>query len=122
LLEDQPVLRSLRRSWVITRGSFWRTLLILVVTNILLAIGASALSVPFAVAGSLVSALQDEPFASFWLNLLQLGISAIGEILVGAVFYPFEAAVVALVYIDLRMRREGLDLELIRASQEGLPG
>ena len=48
-------------------------------------------------------------------------VSSFGEILAGAVLYPFEAAVIALVYIDLRMRREGLDLELIRASQNGWP-
>ena len=33
--------------------------------------------------------------------------------------YPFTAAVTALLYIDLRMRREGLDVELIRASDAG---
>ena len=36
------------------------------------------------------------------------------------VLYPFPAAVNALMYIDRRMRREGLDVELIRAA-EGAP-
>ena len=32
------------------------------------------------------------------------------------VAYPFLASVTALLYVDLRMRREGLDVELHRAA------
>jgi putative membrane protein len=36
--------------------------------------------------------------------------------LIQAVTMPFDSAVVALIYTDLRMRSEGLDVELRRAA------
>jgi hypothetical protein len=43
-------------------------------------------------------------------------VSTIGSILAGTLTYPFVAAVTVLLYVDLRMRREGLDLTLARAA------
>jgi hypothetical protein len=36
-------------------------------------------------------------------------------VLAGAVVFPFTAGVAALLYLDLRMRREGLDVDLMRS-------
>jgi hypothetical protein len=41
---------------------------------------------------------------------------AVGTILANTVTLPFAAAVAVLVYVDQRMRREALDLELARAA------
>ena len=49
---------------------------------------------------------------------MQLLVSQIGSVLSGAILYPLTAAVTALLYIDLRMRTEGLDIELMRATGE----
>jgi hypothetical protein len=52
--------------------------------------------------------------------------TAIGA-LVGSVTFAFQASVSSLIYMDLRMRRDGLDVELMRLMEtgsdpEGIPG
>jgi hypothetical protein len=47
--------------------------------------------------------------------------------LIGAVGYAFQTSVMALLYMDLRMRKDGLDIALLRlletgADPEGIPG
>ncbi|NLT54074.1 MAG: hypothetical protein GXX79_05805 [Actinomycetales bacterium] len=121
LLEEQGVIASLRRSWRITSGSFWRVFLILLLTSVIVFVASSALTVPFSLLGSLVVIGQDNPYASFSLNLAQYAIGGVGQIVAYSVLLPFQAAVTALLYVDLRMRREGLDLELMRAHEGGLP-
>jgi hypothetical protein len=121
LLQERPLGASLRRSWRLVAGSTWRVLGILLLTSIMVNILAGIISVPFTVAGSLPSSLDGSSNATFGVLLTQLLISGIGQIIAGAVLYPFSAAVTALLYIDLRMRREGLDVELIRATGAGSP-
>jgi hypothetical protein len=122
LLEEQNAVRALQRSWALTRGSFWRVLGILFLTWVMTAIGAGIVSAPFALVSGIVSTgMGGDQYSSFGANLAQLLISGVGTILGGAVFYPFTAAVTTLLYLDLRMRREGLDVELVRHVESG-PG
>ena len=118
LLENLSVTTSLRRSAGLVRGSFWRVLGILVLTAVIVSVLSGILSLPFTLIGSLLTIGQSSPYAGFGITLAQLLVSQIGTILAGAVLYPFTAAVTALLYIDLRMRREGLDVELLRAAAE----
>jgi hypothetical protein len=117
LLEDLSVGAALRRSWRLVRPSFWRVLGIMLLTTLLVGVLSGVLTVPFTLLSTLVGLLQDEPYGSFGLTLLQLGVGQVGSILAGAVLYPLTAAVTALLYIDLRMRQEGLDVELMRAAE-----
>jgi hypothetical protein len=48
-------------------------------------------------------------------------IGAIGGIVAGAVSRPISAGVAVLLYVDMRMRREGLDLVLQTATASGEP-
>ena len=116
LLEDLSVLAALRRSWRLARRSFWRVLGIMFLTAVLVGILAGVISLPFAVVSSVLGLLQDQPYASFPLTLVQLLVGQIGDVISGAFLYPLTAAVTALLYIDLRMRTEGLDVELMRAT------
>jgi hypothetical protein len=43
--------------------------------------------------------------------------SFVTQVLVGALTTPFTSAVTALQYVDQRIRKEGLDVQLIAASQ-----
>jgi hypothetical protein len=119
LLEEQGVFAAMRRSFRLVRGSFWRVLGITLLAQLLVGVGSAVIEVPF----SLVSALfqdADQLYGDFWANLGQLTVQGVGQVLAGAVFYPFTAAVTTLLYIDVRMRREGLDVELLRAAETGL--
>jgi hypothetical protein len=54
-------------------------------------------------------------------------VTAIVTALVGGVGYAFQTAVMALLYLDLRMRKDGLDIALLRlmelgADPDGVPG
>ena len=48
-------------------------------------------------------------------------ISGLASLISGAITTPFTAGVDALMAIDQRIRREGLDVQLIHAAQRGGP-
>ena len=116
LLEGLSVLGALRRSARLARSSFWRVLGIMLLTAVLVQILSGLVSLPFTLVGTVIGFSQSAPYQNFGLTVLQLVVTNIGTIIAGAVLYPFSAAVTALLYIDLRIRREGLDVELIRAA------
>lgn len=122
LLEDRSPASAIARSWQLTRGSFWRVLGILLLASIIQGIGAAVVSAPFGLVAGLVTGAAGDPsnpYDSFWGNVVQLLISGLGQTIGSAVFYPFSAAVTTLLYLDVRMRREGLDVELVRHVEGG---
>ena len=121
VLEKATVTTALRRSWRLTGRSFWRVLGILLLTGIIVSIGQAAISFPLSLLSSLPAAGQEHPYENLGTVFAQLLITGVGSIVAGAVFYPFSAAVSALLYIDLRMRREGLDVRLAQAVAQSGP-
>jgi hypothetical protein len=95
------------------RGSWWRTFGIYLLATILASVVASVLAVPFALAGTFLSL---DSLASGSLPLTYTVPLALGTLVTGVVTLPFSAGVVALLYVDRRIRREALDLELARAA------
>lgn len=117
LLEEMSVVRALRRSWRLVAGSFWRVFLILLVVWIITGVTSVLVQMPFTIASTVVDYTFDNQLhSSFGPTLISTTVNAIGTTVAGAILNPWSAAVVALLYIDLRMRREGLDLELSRAT------
>ena len=113
LLENLAVFPALRRSYQLVRGSFWRVFGIGLLTAVIASVVREVFTLPFAAIGGVFSAFQSDN--SFGSILVQLLISDIGTVLAGAVLFPFNAAVAALLYLDLRMRREGMDVDLMRS-------
>lgn len=111
LLEDLGVPAALRRSARLVRRSFWRVLGITLLTSAVAGVLSSFLTLPTTVLSYGVSFLL--PADSYWASLLSVTVANVGQVLSGAVAYPFSAAVTALLYLDLRMRREGLDVRLM---------
>ncbi|NAZ88412.1 glycerophosphoryl diester phosphodiesterase membrane domain-containing protein, partial [Kineococcus indalonis] len=118
LLEGLSVRRSLGRSWRLTRGSFWRALGVLLLTSVVVLVVVAAVQTPFSLLGSLVMALLDGSSVTLSVAASQ-AVGTLGSVLGSVVAYPFLASVTALLYVDLRMRREGLDVELHRAASGG---
>ena len=118
VLERAGVTTAMRRSWRLVNGSAWRVLGILLLAAIITYIGQVIIAVPTGVLAGLPAQGQSSPYGSLPVTFAQLLISGIGTIAGGAVFYPFNAAVTALLYIDLRMRREGLDVRLAQSAAE----
>ncbi len=109
ILEHVGVVEGLRRSWALTRGHFWRVAGINIVAGLIVAAVTQILNSPVSFASGL---LAQSPSSLFYLLPLPYFLSS----LVSAITLPFIAAVTALLYTDLRMRSEGLDIELRRAA------
>ena len=114
VLEGEGPAAALRRSFRLVGKSFWRVLGILLLTYLIVAIAALVLEIPFdvvkAIAGGGLTASGAQSAAS-------IIIGAIGSIVAGAITRPVLAGAVVLLYVDLRMRQEGLDLALRQAAQ-----
>lgn len=127
VLERRTLPESVRRAWLLVRGRFWRTFGILVLISVIVQTAGSVVTAPFSLAAGFTGALVN-PTGDLETGLgLLLGINlvavAIGAV-VGAVGAVLLAAAASLVYIDARMRDEGLDLDLqrfIEARAHGIP-
>ncbi|MFB6662611.1 glycerophosphoryl diester phosphodiesterase membrane domain-containing protein [[Kitasatospora] papulosa] len=123
MLERQPVIAALRRSAKLVKNSWWRTFGILALTYLLVIVLALIITIPFGIlamtldSNGLSELLNSNSTDFGWPFLIVTGI---GEVIVSTLVYPFTAGVMALLYIDQRIRREALDLELARAA--GVPG
>jgi hypothetical protein len=121
MLERQPVFRALGRSRHLVQGKWWRVLGITLLAFIITTFVAGIISTPFQLAGGGFTVLTD-PNASGNPSLLMLMIGAIGGVLGSMITLPFAAAITVLLYVDLRIRKEALDIELARAAGVELPG
>jgi len=118
VLERQPIRAAIARSRQLVRGSWWRVCGILLLGLLLYFVVSSVLSTAFTLPFLFtVDFTASEPAP---VTMLQIILGALGGIVSNGVTFPFGAAVVVLLYVDQRMRREGLDLELARAA--GAPG
>ncbi|WP_431955205.1 hypothetical protein [Actinacidiphila sp. bgisy167] len=123
MLEKQGVLKSMARSGKLVRGSWWRILGIQVLTLIVVSLVSSIVQIPFSVVGMLASGDSLAAFATGdqaalgWTYLILTGI---GAVIGSTITFPVQAGVTALLYMDQRIRREALDIELGRAA--GIPG
>ncbi len=120
LLEKAGVRTSLRRSGVLVRRSWWRIMGILVLTVLIAGFVGQIVQAPFLVFGALptgLGSLVDPGGTSTRILVL----SAIGGGFAQTIVAPFSAGVRALLYIDRRMRAEGLDVALTAAVHHGVP-
>jgi len=109
---------GVKRSWQLTSGSYWRLFGILLLTGLIVGIAALVLQIPFAIGQSALGGsggIFTTPGATPAIAGVVLG--AIGSILAGTVTRPISAGVSVLLYLDMRMRKEGLDLVLRNAAQ-----
>jgi hypothetical protein len=111
MLEGGGFWASVARAWRLTRGSFWRLLGLYLLVTILVGIISQIVVVPVSLISQLV--LNDPLMTSG----PAIALTAVGTAIASTITTVFMAGVVALAYIDVRMRREGLDVELARAAE-----
>jgi hypothetical protein len=116
VLERLGPAQALGRSWRLVRSSFWRVFGILLLAWIIVFIASSVLRLPFAIISAAFSSSSATFAQAVQPNAAGLAIGAIGGIIAGAITQPIWAGVTVLLYVDLRMRREGLDLILQTAT------
>ncbi|MGW3309059.1 DUF7544 domain-containing protein [Streptomyces sp. NPDC001073] len=121
MLEKQGIIKSMTRSAKLVRGSWWRIFGIQLLAQIIASILSSILVIPFAFIAGLfsgdgISGLVDGTGDLGWTFLI---ISGLGSVIGRMIAFPITAGVTVLLYIDQRIRREALDLDLARAA--GVP-
>lgn len=112
ILEKQTVAKALARSRKLVTGSWWRVCGILLLIMILSGILGAIVQTPF----SLATGFSQFGAAAVPDSFTDAMIVGIGGVIAYAITFPFNAGATALLYIDQRMRREALDLELARAA------
>lgn len=130
VVEQRGVYDGLLRSWQLTRNNWWRIFGITLVVAIMVGVIGQIVQIPVSLAagaiGAVVSPHPDPESITSTLVLTTVISTAIAA-LVGSITFAFQASVSGLLYMDLRMRRDGLDVELMRlmesgADPEGIPG
>jgi len=130
VLEGAGVGTAMRRSWRLTGGFFWRTFGTLVLVGVLLYLAAQVVVQPVSLIGTILATIVDPTGAgegsgaALVITIVTLVVTMILSLVVGAITAVVQAALVAVIYIDLRMRTEALDLDLVRHVEQrdaGLP-
>ncbi len=118
VLERQGVFASLRRVVTMTRGVRWRTGGIWLLIVILSAILGAILSIPVGLVIMGIALADGDPS-----GFVLLALDALGTTVAAVLTWPFAAVAMTLLYLDVRMRREGLDMTLTQevARRVGLP-
>lgn len=115
ILENLGVGRAFARSWRLTGGQpFWRILGIRLLTAIAVGIAGSVVTAPLALAGGAL-VLTGLPLDQMYV--WQAVLAGVSALIVGALTTPITAGVDAVMYVDQRIRREGLDVHLIQTAQ-----
>ncbi|MDE3721016.1 glycerophosphoryl diester phosphodiesterase membrane domain-containing protein [Nocardiopsis sp. N85] len=116
VLERVGVGAALARSWRLTQGSWWRVFGIVLLSFVLIFFVSSLLSTPFSIVSIVPSFVGP---GELWAAVASGAVMYVGNVLVYSVTTPFTVGVTTLLYVDLRMRREGLDLRLHTAALSG---
>jgi len=118
IMENAGPRRAIRRAWDLARRRFWWLVgfaLVLYLLGQLIVVGPSLL-----ISGVLNALLLQSSSSDL---MRQAGISSVINSLVtlfaSLVYMPLELTAITLVYFDLRMRTEGLDLALQAAIPDG---
>jgi hypothetical protein len=110
VLENKGAGASIARSWRLVHGAFWRVFSLRALVAIIVGVAAVAISAPFAATSFGAAARGDAPTTS------GLILTGIGGTIAWMVTQPLLAASLTLIYVDRRMRAEGLDLQLTQAA------
>ena len=106
VVEDVRGTKAIGRSWRLTKGNFWRLLALLVLSTLIATVGVLIITIPTEVVALMVG-------SAGW------PISALGSILAMVLITPFSMLIIVLFYFDMRIRKEGFDIEVM--AQELAP-
>lgn len=121
VLEKQGVTTAMKRSVKLVNGSWWRVLGVQLLAVLITGIASLVIQLPFIAIANAVGNGNGGLFSTSgqadWPTVV---ISAIGGVIAATVTLPVSASAVSLLYVDQRIRREALDIDLARAAK--IPG
>jgi hypothetical protein len=115
VLERGTFREAFSRSVKLVGGAFWRVLGVLLLARIIESFFESIIQLPF----TLGTGVFDQVLNPGKVSVLSTGdqlLAAAGQVISGTIAIPFVTLVTVIVYLDQRMRREGMDIELARAA------
>ena len=116
VLERGTIRQSFARSRRLVSGSFWRVLGILLLASLIGWLITTIIGVPFSLGSGAFSGLFDPQAGVPQQSTGGLVLQSVGTVIASTIVTPFTALVTVVLYIDQRMRREGMDIELARAA------
>jgi hypothetical protein len=117
MLERLSLRAAIARSWGLTVGFFWRVLGIQLLVAVILSIAAQVVTGPIGFIGMIVLGIVNpsgDENAYIVATIVVYIATYLLTVVVQAITSIVQSATTALIYIDLRMRKEGLDLDLTR--------
>ncbi|GAA3532694.1 hypothetical protein [Nocardioides daeguensis] len=111
MLEPVGVFGAIGRGWRLSARQFWRTFGIALLTVVVAQFAGGLLSFPVSIVGNVVALAVPEQ-AVLALVVTQ----AVALVIQNAFVAPFLAAVTSVQYVDLRIRKEAFDVELMREA------
>ncbi len=129
VLEQLSLRNAISRSWSLTNDNFWRVFGIQALVSVILGIASNIVITPFSIIVPLLLALLDpngtgSASAMVWVVVAYV-VQLIVTVVVATIMSIVTTATSSLLYLDLRMRKEGLDVHLTRfveARQSGAEG
>jgi hypothetical protein len=103
--------KALGRSWNLVRDNWWRTVGILIIVTIMASLIQTALAFLFGGVAAVVPGLSDD---------LRAGVVTTVTALVDALVGAITPIAITMLYLDLRVRKEGLDLDQL--ARQAAPG
>jgi hypothetical protein len=103
--------KALGRSWFLTRDTWWRTLGILLLVGLMVSLIQTALGALFTGIAALIPGVSDD---------IRAGLVTTVATLIGALVGAISPIAITLLYLDLRVRKEGLDLDQL--ARQASPG
>ena len=114
VLERRGPLSSIARSWRLVAGSYWRVLGIFLLTYLILGTFSLVITIPVELVAGVAGFSVGSSTAGISIALIVL---FVGEIVVSTLTTTIFTGVIVLIYADMRMRKEGMDLVLQQAAQ-----
>jgi hypothetical protein len=109
MLEPVGVFGAIGRGFRLTRGQFWRTFGIALLTVLVAQTAASMLTLPASLLGPILTETVSPQYAVLGLVLTNAFVTVVSA----AFTAPFTTAVASVQYLDQRMRKEAFDVELM---------
>ncbi len=118
VLERASIRAAMRRSWALTRAGFWRIFGIRLLVAAMIAVATNIVTTPISfvvtIAGGVLTPTGSTAAGAGQTLVVALIVTQAVTAVISAVGLVLSASTLALLYLDQRMRLEGLDLDLAR--------
>ncbi|MBM7786204.1 hypothetical protein [Tenggerimyces flavus] len=110
------IVAAMKRSYGLVKGRSWRTFGLIFVAGLIAGVVSQILQIAFLLLGTMIGLAFGQTATG---TAFTLAVSSVGAIGSAVIQLAFVAAVNAIIYVEARMRTEGLDIELTQATTPG---